>query len=157
MQTPCGYPCYASLEMVKGKKYDGFNIDVWAIGVILFAMLYGYLPFEVDENYNDFLFGQIIKNKIDYPSFLSDLSLEMLKKILVSDPLEIITIDEIKKYEFYLKGEKLFKEKYNETVENNDLKYNKLLDKSKRLYKSEHDYEKDIVLPTNNNDDGHVD
>ena len=155
LQTPCGSPCYASPEMVKGKKYDGFNIDVWAIGVILFAMLCGYLPFEDDENDNDVLFGQIIKNKIDYPSFLSDLSLDMLKKILVSDPLKRITIDEIKKHEFYLKGEKLFKEKFNEPVENIDLKYNKLLDKSKRLYKSEHDYEKDIVLPTNNNGDGH--
>ena len=41
LQTPCGSPCYASPEMVKGKKYDGFNIDIWDIGVILFAILCG--------------------------------------------------------------------------------------------------------------------
>ena len=73
LQTPCGSPCYASPEMVKGKKYDGFNIDIWAIGVILFAMLCGYLPFEDDENDTDVLFNEIIRNKIDYPYFLSKL------------------------------------------------------------------------------------
>ena len=149
LQTPCGSPCYASPEMVKGKKYDGFNIDVWAIGVILFAMLCGYLPFEDDENDNDVLFGQIIKNKIDYPSFLSDLSLDILKKILVSDPIKRITIDEIKKHEFYLKGEKLFKENFNEIGEKKEPNNNKLLDKAKKIFKSEQDYEKDIVLKSN--------
>ena len=106
LQTPCGSPCYASPEMVKGKKYDGFNIDIWAIGVILFAMLCGYLPFEDDENDTDVLFNEIIRNKIDYPYFLSKLSLDILKKILVSDPLQRITVEEIKTHEFYLKGEK---------------------------------------------------
>ena len=129
LQTPCGSPCYASPEMVKGKKYDGFNIDIWAIGIILFAMLCGYLPFEDDENDNDILFSQIIKNKIDYPSFLSDLSLDILKKILVSDPEKRITIDEIKKHEFYLIGEKIYNEKLNQKENDNQIKDNKKTDK----------------------------
>ena len=150
LQTPCGSPCYASPEMVKGKKYDGFNIDIWAIGVILFAMLCGYLPFEDDENDNDVLFNQIIKNKIDYPPFLSELSLDILKKILVSDPLKRITIEEIKKHEFYLKGERIYNEKFSEKENNNEIKNILLLEKLKKINKSENDYEKKVLQTTVN-------
>ena len=59
LSTPCGSPCYASPEMVAGKKYDGMKIDVWSTGIILFAMLCGYLPFE-DKN-NDVLFDKILE------------------------------------------------------------------------------------------------
>ena len=46
LRTSCGSPCYASPEMVSGNKYNGFYIDVWSSGIILYAMLCGYLPFE---------------------------------------------------------------------------------------------------------------
>jgi len=48
LYTPCGSPCYASPEMISGKKYDPFKSDLWSAGVILFAMVCGYLPFEVN-------------------------------------------------------------------------------------------------------------
>ena len=54
MNTPCGSPCYASPEMISGQKYNGLLIDIWSTGIILFAMICGYLPFE-DTN-NDILF-----------------------------------------------------------------------------------------------------
>ena len=153
LQTPCGSPCYASPEMVKGKEYDGFNIDIWAIGVILFAMLCGYLPFEDDENDNDILFRQIIKNKIDFPSFLSELSLDILKKILVSDPLKRITIDEIKKHEFYLKGERIYNEKFNKKEDNKKEENNKqILNNDTKTLKSKNDYEKNVFHTTYNNE-----
>jgi serine/threonine protein kinase len=46
MKTPCGSPCYAAPEMVLGKKYDCRKVDIWAMGVTLYAMLAGRLPFE---------------------------------------------------------------------------------------------------------------
>jgi len=108
LSTPCGSPCYASPEMVAGKKYDGMKIDVWSTGIILFAMLCGYLPFE-DKN-NDKLFDKILECKVEYPDFLSEDPKDLINKILVVDPDKRITIDEIKKHRYYLKGEKFFNE-----------------------------------------------
>ena len=143
LQTPCGSPCYASPEMVKGKRYDGFNIDIWAIGVILFAMLCGYLPFEDDENDTDVLFNEIIRNKIDYPYFLSKLSLDILQKILVSDPLQRITIDEIKNHPFYLKGEKIFRNKFEEKQNDEEVQTNKNEKKEKKEKEKEKSKDKE--------------
>ena len=108
LSTPCGSPSYASPEMVAGKKYDGVKIDIWATGIILYAMLCGYLPFE--DKINDILFDKILECKIEFPEFLSNEAKDLINKILVVDPKKRITISEIKKHSFYLKGKKLFEE-----------------------------------------------
>ena len=125
LETPCGSPCYASPEMVGGNKYNGFFIDVWATGIILFAMLCGYLPFEDDNN--DILFKQILKAKIDYPSHLSDLSKDLLKKIIEINPEKRIKIEEIKKHPFYLLGKKIYNKKFKKS------KYNSRVNSTKEL------------------------
>ena len=53
LETPCGSPSYASPEIIKGETYNGFSIDIWASGIIMFAMLCGYLPFDDDEEDED--------------------------------------------------------------------------------------------------------
>jgi len=110
LYTPCGSPCYASPEMVTGNNYDGVMIDIWSTGIILFAMLCGYLPFE-DKN-NEKLFKKIAECKIEYPTYLSDIAIDLLKKIIVPDPKKRITINEIKKHPFYIKGKQLFDQEF---------------------------------------------
>ena len=104
--TPCGSPCYASPEMVAGKKYDGVKIDVWSTGIILYAMLCGYLPFEDKDN--DVLFDKIMECKPDFPETMNEEAKDLILKILITDPEKRITIPEIKKHSFFLKGEELF-------------------------------------------------
>jgi serine/threonine protein kinase len=115
LETPCGSPCYASPEMVMGKKYNGFCIDIWSSGIILYAMLCGYLPFEEVENdeYNEVLFKNIVECNVEYPSeFITPVAKDLLKRILVKDPKKRITIDEIKQHNFYLLGELLYKQTF---------------------------------------------
>ena len=115
LATPCGSPCYASPEMVSGNKYDGCMIDVWSTGIILYAMLCGYLPFE--DNDNDILFQKIFKCKIHYPKALGALPVDLMKKIIVQDPKKRITLEQIKQHRFYLKGKHLFSIKYPELID----------------------------------------
>ena len=115
LSTPCGSPCYASPEMVCGNKYNGFKIDVWSCGIIIFAMICGYLPFE-DPN-NEILFKKIMKCKVDYPEYLSEEVLDILNKIIVIDPNKRINIEQIRQHPFYLKGKNEFKKKHKDLIE----------------------------------------
>ena len=110
LSTPCGSPCYASPEMVGGKKYNGFKIDIWSTGIILYAMLCGYLPFEDKDN--DVLFEKILECKLIFPKYITEISKDLMQKILVTNPEERITIPEIKNHPFYLKGKDLFEQEF---------------------------------------------
>ncbi len=115
LKTKCGSPSYAAPEIICCPFYDGFKVDIWCSGIILYAMLCGYLPFEGDNN--SLLFQNILNCDPEFPEFLSDLSKDIIIQILNPDPDARITIDEIKKHKFYLKGKKLCNIDY-ENIEN---------------------------------------
>jgi 5'-AMP-activated protein kinase, catalytic alpha subunit len=46
LKTACGSPCYAAPEMIDGKQYFGLMSDIWSLGIIMYASICGYLPFE---------------------------------------------------------------------------------------------------------------
>jgi len=55
--------------MIAGQKYIGLNVDIWSCGVILFALICGYLPFE-DPNTAK-LYQKILKGDFNIPKFIS--------------------------------------------------------------------------------------
>jgi len=69
LKTACGSPCYAAPEMIAGEKYNGLKVDLWSCGVILFAMLCGYLPFDDPDTQK--LYRKILKIDYDIPSHVS--------------------------------------------------------------------------------------
>ena len=99
LYSSCGSLCYASPEMVEGKKYSGSCVDIWSSGIVLFAMLCGYLPF-TDSNEQK-LFKKIVEGKLYFPHFLSEQAKDLLNKVLTKDPLKRITINKIKKHPWF--------------------------------------------------------
>ena len=146
LNTPCGSPSYASPEMIKGKKYNGFLSDIWSCGIILYVMLCGYLPFEGFSN-ND-LFKKILKCKVNYPNNIDKSAVDLMKNILVINPENRFDINKIKQHPFYLRGKNIFKEKYpdliNEVEQSNTIYLNKTLKKSisDSFYSSNKQYRK---------------
>lgn len=92
MQTSCGSPCYAAPELVISEGlYVGSAVDIWSCGVILYAMLAGYLPFDDDpanpdgDNIN-LLYRYIVNTQLTFPEYVSQDARDLLSLMLVPDP-----------------------------------------------------------------------
>ena len=94
LSTACGSPCYAAPEMIAGKKYKGLDVDLWSSGVILFALICGYLPFDDDDT--PVLYKKIMKGEYSIPSFVSTQAADLIKSILNTDPNTRFGIKDIK-------------------------------------------------------------
>ena len=102
LETSCGSPCYAAPEMILGKKYYGIDVDIWSSGIVLFAMVSGFLPFEDDDNEN--IYRKVVLGKFDLPDHLSFECKDLINKILIGNPKKRIKINDIKKHKFLQKG-----------------------------------------------------
>ena len=99
LKTACGSPCYAAPEMIAGQDYHGARVDMWSCGVILYAMVCGYLPFEDPDTAK--LYKKILKGEFTIPKFVTDEGRDLLKKILNTDPDERYTEHDIKKHRWF--------------------------------------------------------
>lgn len=94
LETNCGSPLYASPEIVQGTKYIGPEVDIWSLGVILFAMLTGTLPFEDDQLKG--LYAKICAGNFVCPSYLSPEACDLIRSMLTVDPKQRATMKDIK-------------------------------------------------------------
>ena len=99
LQTACGSPCYAAPEMINGELYKGLGADIWSSGIVLYAMLCGYLPFEDGDN--EILYKKITDGKFKTPKYLSENCKDILHKILNVEPKKRYTIKQIKKHPWF--------------------------------------------------------
>ena len=101
LTSACGSPSYAAPEMLNGEKYRGPPVDIWSCGVVLYAMLCGYLPFEDEDNNNDALYDKICEGKFEIPNYISEKARDLLNKILTTDPKKRLTIYQIKNHPWF--------------------------------------------------------
>lgn len=104
MQTSCGSPCYAAPELVISEGlYVGSAVDIWSCGVILYAMLAGYLPFDDDpanpdgDNIN-LLYKYIVSTPLSFPEYISIEARNLLSSMLVPDPTRRTTLDSVMRH-----------------------------------------------------------
>lgn len=99
LRTSCGSPNYAAPEVISGNLYAGPEVDVWSCGVILYALLCGTLPFD-DESIPN-LFKKIKSGMYSLPSHLSQLSRDLILRMLVVDPMKRITMLDIRNHAWF--------------------------------------------------------
>lgn len=80
LKTACGSPCYAAPEMIAGLRYQGGKVDLWSCGVILYALVCGFLPFEDPDTAK--LYKKILRGKYMIPSFISASVVDLIDSVL---------------------------------------------------------------------------
>lgn len=102
LETCCGSPAYAAPELVTGQNYLGSEADIWSMGVLLYALLCGFLPFD-DENISA-LYRKIQLGVYEKPNWLSKGSIDLLHCMLQTDPKRRITVDQLLVHPWMMDG-----------------------------------------------------
>lgn len=103
LNTSCGSPHYASPEIIYGRRYRGDKADLWSCGIILFAMLTGFLPFDGGDLTSTLRL--VKKGEYAMPPWLSKEAVDLIQRILQKRPEDRISMKSIwshpllKKYE----------------------------------------------------------
>ncbi|XP_062872295.1 MAP/microtubule affinity-regulating kinase 4 [Trichomycterus rosablanca] len=95
LDTFCGSPPYAAPELFQGKKYDGPEVDIWSLGVILYTLVSGSLPFD-GQNLKE-LRERVLRGKYRVPFYMSTDCEGILRRFLVLNPAKRCTLEQIMK------------------------------------------------------------
>uniref|UniRef100_A0AAY5EQ60 Maternal embryonic leucine zipper kinase n=1 Tax=Electrophorus electricus TaxID=8005 RepID=A0AAY5EQ60_ELEEL len=102
LMTCCGSPAYAAPELIQGKAYIGSEADVWSMGVLLYALLCGYLPFD-DDNCM-VLYRKITSGHYKNPHWLSPGSILLLNQMMQVEPKRRLTVRQLLDHPWVMKG-----------------------------------------------------
>ena len=99
-QTVCGTPIYLAPEIIKEEGHDE-KVDIWCIGVLLFELITGNVPFQGNDI--DTLKENILHLKIAWPKDINTDAKNLIKKILKLDPNARISLEEMLQHPFFTK------------------------------------------------------
>ena len=95
LSTSCGSLYYAAPELLKSKNYIGPEIDIWSLGVCVYTLICGQVPFDGPNIFS--LRAKIMAGIVEYPDNMSEECIEFLGGMLTVDPKQRSTLDEIKR------------------------------------------------------------
>ncbi|KAL2141695.1 hypothetical protein VTI28DRAFT_2061 [Corynascus sepedonium] len=93
LRTACGSPHYAAPELLRHQVYKGSAVDIWSMGVILYAMLAGRLPF--DDHNLEIMMMKAKRAEYKMPPHLSREAKDLIRRILVDQPTHRITMKQM--------------------------------------------------------------
>ncbi|XP_049730926.1 serine/threonine-protein kinase SIK1 [Elephas maximus indicus] len=96
LSTWCGSPPYAAPEVFEGKEYEGPQLDIWSLGVVLYVLVCGSLPF--DGPNLPTLRQRVLEGRFRIPFFMSQDCESLIRRMLVVDPAKRITVAQIKQH-----------------------------------------------------------
>ncbi|KAJ3165241.1 hypothetical protein HDU88_004326 [Geranomyces variabilis] len=100
LTTCCGSPVYSAPELIEGRKYVGPEIDSWSLGVNLYAMVVGDLPFAEKELKK--LYEKILSGKYQVPTYVSAECRDLISKLLVLNPAKRYTSAQVLEHPWML-------------------------------------------------------
>uniref|UniRef100_A0A673KWD3 non-specific serine/threonine protein kinase n=1 Tax=Sinocyclocheilus rhinocerous TaxID=307959 RepID=A0A673KWD3_9TELE len=100
LSTWCGSPPYAAPEVFEGKEYEGPQLDIWSLGVVLYVLVCGSLPFDGDSL--PALRQRVTEGRFRIPFFMSQDCENLIRKMLVVDPAKRISVAQIKQHRWML-------------------------------------------------------
>lgn len=117
MTERCGTPAYMAPEILRDKGYKGFGADMWSAGVVLYAMLYGTVPFKATTIKE--LHRLILKGKIELREDISEEARDLLRKLLERNPKRRANTSEVIRHQWMqrVNSVPLFTEEQREALE----------------------------------------
>ncbi|XP_004636537.1 serine/threonine-protein kinase SIK3 isoform X2 [Octodon degus] len=103
LKTWCGSPPYAAPELFEGKEYDGPKVDIWSLGVVLYVLVCGALPFDGSTLQN--LRARVLSGKFRIPFFMSTECEHLIRHMLVLDPNKRLSMEQICRHKWMKLGD----------------------------------------------------